>query len=480
MPSSVLRARDKRRVAPIEGDSTQLLDAEKQSQAEASTADTDTGYHIAELVSEEAMVSNITGNGDAARRSPFKKSCIRIVEDDQSYLRKSILLDFGDECPTREIPLFGTYAGCVHVSPANGDIHQTSAANCIMLRLPDRSSSWIFALPTNEALLNVADRLCFAGCVMRDLQDHFIPSTAFQSGIRVGTPKGSRFAMDAEVVALKVASSENTSAKTQLLNEVQFLLGLKHEGILRAYGIYEFKCGGDLCAGILLDFMKGQDLTTWIPPGGLPERILRGIMVDVCDVLEYIHCMRIVHRDVKLSNVLCERAGDGSLKVVLADFGLAAHVADMDALSTRCGTPGFVAPEMLQDTWGAGLFRDSGAITKIDMFSFGAMIYAAAVGRNPFAGASKQSTLRRNRRGLLPVNEAFRSLSEELQAFLRKLCAIHPSERCSSSEASLHPWLLPDPSKTDFDPVEGHEKLSWEVFEGAARACGEAAPVFQK
>jgi serine/threonine protein kinase len=211
------------------------------------------------------------------------------------------------------------------------------------------------------------------------------------------------------------------------------------------------------------------------------------MMVDICDVLEYIHCMLIVHRDVKLANVLCERAGDGSVKVVLADFGLAAHVADTDALSTRCGTPGYVAPEMLDPSWDAGFFRDRTAVTKIDMFSFGAMIYAAVVGRNPLIGASKNSTLRRNRRGLLSIpseNGAFQSLSDELQAFLRKLCAIDPSERFSSSEASLHPWLLGDSNKTDFAHADVQEckrgNVSWDVFERAARDSvrGDATPEF--
>jgi serine/threonine protein kinase len=283
-------------------------------------------------------------------------------------------------------------------------------------------------------------------------------------------------------VALKAAKSESKSAKGQLLNEVKFLLMLKHEGILRGYGIYEFKCGGDLCVGLLLEFMMGQDLSMWIPPGGLPEGMLRGMMADICDVLEYLHGMLIVHRDIKLSNVLCERAVDGSVKVVLADFGLAAHVADVDALSTRCGTPGYIAPEMLKESWGEGLFQDREAIMKIDMFSFGAMIYAAAVGRNPLVEESKEVTLRRNRRGLLSFeNAAIRSLSCDLQGLLRKLCAVDPAERCCSSEASLSPWLSAETNQTGSDMVDDrkrYEKVSWDAFKRAVTICGQTAPEF--
>ena len=44
------------------------------------------------------------------------------------------------------------------------------------------------------------------------------------------------------------------------------------------------------------------------------------------------------------------------MKVILADFGLGAHVADVGAISKRCGTPGYTAPEMLQKGWGRGTY----------------------------------------------------------------------------------------------------------------------------
>jgi serine/threonine protein kinase len=310
---------------------------------------------------------------------------------------------------------------------------------------------------------------------MDDLHDHVAFTSAKGSGILLGRPKKSHIATKADVVALKAARSKKKTAEAQLLNEVHFLLKLKHPGIVRAHGIYEFKSAGDPCLGLLLDFMKGRDLSRWLPESGLPEEMLRVMMTDICNVLVYLHGMLIVHRDIKLSNVLCERADDSSVRVVLADFGLAAHVEDAGAMSKRCGTPGFTAPEMLKKNWGAGLFGDSRAITKVDVFSFGAMIYTAALGSNPFVGSSREVTLRQNKRGLLPFESAaFRSLSDDLQDLLRSACAIAPSERCSSAEAFLNPWLLGDPD-TGFDysrDQKSNEKLSWDLFEEAATRGG--------
>merc|ERR1719163_815166 len=102
-------------------------------------------------------------------------------------------------------------------------------------------------------MIKLADRLRFAGCIMGDLQGHFTFISAYESGIRLGRPTNLRIAKKADVVALKAARSKKKSAEAQLLNEAQFLLKLQHPGILRAYGIYDFKSAGDSRHGILLE-----------------------------------------------------------------------------------------------------------------------------------------------------------------------------------------------------------------------------------
>ena len=86
---------------------------------------------------------------------------------------------------------------------------------------------------------------------------------------------------------MKVASQGE--AKSQLVNEAQFLLGLQHEGIVRARGIYQVKMEGDPALGMLLDYKRGGDLKAWIPAGGLPEAVARGLAAPVGEALAFLH-----------------------------------------------------------------------------------------------------------------------------------------------------------------------------------------------
>merc|ERR1719440_1637350 len=144
-------------------------------------------------------------------------------------------------------------------------------------------------------------------------------------------------------------------------------MNLRHDGIVDAYGIYLVKTAGKKSLGLLLDYKKHGDLSRWIPTDGFPEDILKGIMAQICDTMVYLHRIPVVHRDIKPQNVLVDCAPDGLVKVVLADFGLAADCTDTEKLTHGCGTAGFIAPEMFHNNWKTEVSGYSVTdITKID------------------------------------------------------------------------------------------------------------------
>merc|ERR1739848_93818 len=95
----------------------------------------------------------------------------------------------------------------------------------------------------------------------------------------------------------------------------------------------------------------------------------------LCDALNHLHARKIVHRDLKPENLLYSSpANDAKIKV--ADFGLARIVSGNDMMKTACGTPGYVAPEILNNKG-----YDSPAV---DMWSTGVILYILLCGFPPF------------------------------------------------------------------------------------------------
>ena len=92
----------------------------------------------------------------------------------------------------------------------------------------------------------------------------------------------------------------------------------------------------------------------------------------VLTALMYIHKKNIVHRDLKPENLLLRSPGD-DYDVVIADFGLASFVKEGEKLKLACGSPGYVAPEVLTE-------KSGGYDTKSDIFSIGVILYVMLTG----------------------------------------------------------------------------------------------------
>jgi hypothetical protein len=157
----------------------------------------------------------------------------------------------------------------------------------------------------------------------------------------------------------KAPALANAFEKKCLLAEVKMLRKVNHHRLLKLHEIYE----GENFVYFLCAWYPGPTLmTSIIQHGNQPEAKAYTIMFQILEALAYLHSRQIVHRDLKPDNVIMRNAND-EIDVVLIDLGFATHIDNIDRLFSCCGTPGYVAQEVLAhqpydckaDVYSAGL-----------------------------------------------------------------------------------------------------------------------------
>ncbi|KAH9475260.1 Protein kinase kin1 [Psilocybe cubensis] len=171
----------------------------------------------------------------------------------------------------------------------------------------------------------------------------------------------------------------------------------------------------------------GQMLDYIISHGRLRERVARKFARQIGSALEYCHLNSVVHRDLKIENILISQTGN--IKII--DFGLSNLFDPLDHLSTFCGSLYFAAPELLNARVYTG--------PEVDVWSFGVVLYVLVCGKVPFDDQSMPALHAKIKRGLVeyPV-----WLSSECKHLLSRMLVTNPANRASLAEVMSHPWMI--------------------------------------
>jgi serine/threonine protein kinase len=162
---------------------------------------------------------------------------------------------------------------------------------------------------------------------------------------------------------------------------------------------------------------------------------------QLVDAIEHLHYRGIVHRDIKLENILIDPSG----QTKIIDFGLSDYLFEDEAgqadgpgrqervFEEYCGSPVYVAPEVCQNQPYRG--------RPVDVWSLGVLLYKMILGRFPFAGESPSMIFSRIVTAPLEFSPR-RSISLELRDLLLLLLEKNPEKRATLDDIRNHPWML--------------------------------------
>ncbi|CAN0019104.1 unnamed protein product, partial [Phaeothamnion confervicola] len=161
------------------------------------------------------------------------------------------------------------------------------------------------------------------------------------------------------------------------------------------------------------------------------EKEARDLCRVLLDAVKYCHDRSVVHRDLKPENLLLSSPDDDA-NIKLADFGFARSL-EGGKMQTQCGTPGYVAPEILRgEPYGAS----------VDMWSIGVIIYILLGGYPPFHDENQTRLFRKIKGGNFKFHpEYWGKISDDAKDLIKRCLTVDVSQRLTAAQAVEHPWL---------------------------------------
>ncbi|PIM98854.1 Serine/threonine-protein kinase involved in autophagy [Handroanthus impetiginosus] len=233
-------------------------------------------------------------------------------------------------------------------------------------------------------------------------------------------------------VAIKEISTARLNPKLQesLKSEIFILKRINHPNIIRLHDMIEEP--GKIY--IVLEYCKGGDLSMYIQQrqGKIPEATTKHFMQQLAEGLKVLHQNNLMHRDLKPQNLLLSTNGNNSI-LKIADFGFARSLQPAVLAETLCGSPLFMAPEIMT------LQKYD---SKADLWSVGVILFQLVTGKTPFTG-SNQLQLMHNilKSGELQFPPDAKDLSPHCLDLCKKLLRRDPVERLTFEEFFNHPYF---------------------------------------
>ncbi|MED6238929.1 Calcium/calmodulin-dependent protein kinase type 1 [Ataeniobius toweri] len=257
------------------------------------------------------------------------------------------------------------------------------------------------------------------------------------------------------LVAIKCIPKKALEGKENSIeNEIAVLHKIKHPNIVSLEEIFESKSH----LYLVMQLVSGGELfDRIIEKGFYTEKDASKLIQQILDAVKYLHDLGIVHRDLKPENLLYYSMEEDS-KIMISDFGLSKIEGSGSVMSTACGTPGYVAPEVL---------AQKPYSKAVDCWSIGVISYILLCGYPPFYDENDAKLFEQ----ILKAEYEFDSpywddISDSAKDFIVHLMEKDSNARFTCDQALQHPWIAGD---TALDK-NIHESVSAQIKKNFAKS----------
>lgn len=261
-------------------------------------------------------------------------------------------------------------------------------------------------------------------------------STHYKLGKTLGsgsfaTVKAATRKADGTKWAVKIIAKQSLGPEDEeaLKTEVAILQKVDHENIVALEQIFDcpknfYMVMEKMTGGELFDRIVSKEKYT--------EDEARQVIRKIAEALKYCHDMGIVHRDLKPENLLYDSPNDDA-KIKIADFGLAKLLSDESMMTTACGTPGYVAPEIL---------HGNSYTSAVDLWSLGVIAYILLCGFPPFYDENNAALFAAIKACEYDFPSPFwDDVSTGAKDLIQRLLVVKPKDRYSAQQVLDHPWV---------------------------------------
>ncbi|XP_071137884.1 uncharacterized protein [Mytilus edulis] len=282
-----------------------------------------------------------------------------------------------------------------------------------------------------------------AGSMFEDVfQDQFIPLDIrkqvgnYKIGKTLGkgsfsTVREGKHLQNEQTVAIKIIPKssilQQEKIKKRFCSEIKVQKGLDHPNIVRCLEWME--TGRNFY--LVLELVEGENMKDYLKrKKQIDETEGKSIMRQICSAVHYMHNKGVLHRDLKLDNMVLEKDG----KVKIADFGLSTSLEGIENKLHFCGSPSFIAPEVLSKR---------NYTTASDIWSLGVNLFYLLIGTLPFTMESKNNFVSLYF-SILQGCEIPSTISEECRDLLTKMLTVDEDRRIAMHDILEHKWLTPE------------------------------------